>query len=297
MITVKRILLLLYMLTNSSALFAQHPIEVQRLASSGEYMQALSTYEKMPRRIATTESMVAAARSAWALGLSGMAQSEFDRALHDKNLKTEERARINLSKGVIEFQEGRFQVAILYAERSIEPLQDQSPLRAKAYLLWAESLAALHKYGAAESKYRQALAEGSPGDQPDMHFLLAECELKLANYEEARKNYEMIPQDHGRASLAVRRLAEVAINQHNHAAVAYWLKHGRANFPDDFLDSWVDYALVNAAINQGNLEEMREIRKLAETKYPPGDYWRTLLEAAAEVDEWRTTMKASPKLR
>ncbi len=63
---------------NFTSAFAQHSIDVQRLAAKGEYFEALANYEKLPKRRANTEAITAAARSAWGLGLSDRAIQEYD---------------------------------------------------------------------------------------------------------------------------------------------------------------------------------------------------------------------------
>ena len=55
----------------------------------------------------------------------------------------------------------------------------------------------------------------------------------------------------------------------------------------DFLDSWVDYALLQVAINQGAADEVKSIQLEASKKYPPSDHWLNLLNAAAESFVWK----------
>jgi tetratricopeptide (TPR) repeat protein len=265
---------------------AQHPIDVQRKVMKGSYLDALALYDKMPRRQVTTEATVAAGKAAWALSLPERAIEEFERALQDKNLGAVERARLALSRGIIEYQEGRYQVAILYAEKAIGNLAKESPLQAKAWLLWGESLARLNSFGAAEHKYQKALAASLPAERPDVHFLLGVCQMRLGRPNDARDNFERVPLQHARTSMAIRNLAAISLDEKRFRQAEFWLKKGRAEYPDNFLDSWVDYALLRAAAEAKDLDAVKAIQSDAQKKYPPSDQWLTLLNAAAESFAW-----------
>ena len=268
--------------------FGEHPIEVQQLASNSEYYKALVTFDRIPRRQATTESTIAAGRSAWALSLPDRATALFDEALKDTTLPAAERARVLLSKGIIEYQENRHQVAALYAERAMKLLESPSPLRAKVWALHGQTLAALKNYGAAEDKLVNAIAESEPTEAAELHFQLGEVRLKLNKLEDARLDFESIPMGNDRIPQAMRYLGEIALQTGKMSQVSFWLNRGRSEYPDSFLDSWVDYALAEAAIGSDDLEELRRIRIEANQKFAPSDYWITLMNAAAEAFEWRT---------
>lgn len=274
-------------IASASVAQAQHSIDVQRLAAAGDHFEALTTFDELPRRRRTTAARIAAARSAWALGLADRALNEYGRALQDHAISDRQQAQILLSRGIIEFQEGRYQVAILQAEKVIELLPEGSTLRANAWLLWGESLVRLSSYGAAEQKYLEALQEASTALLPDIHYLLGECRIRLGKLEDARENFEHVPLEHARTAEAIRRLAELALKGEEYEHAAFWLEKGRSEHPDSFLDSWVDYALVRVAIAQNDRKRVRELRSAASKKYPPSDYWFTLLDAAAEQHEWR----------
>lgn len=270
---------------------AQHPVEVQRLAASGDYFVALTTFERMPRRIATTESIIAAARSAWGLGLASRAQEEFDRALRDEKLPEDEKARLFLSKGIIEYQEGRYQVAVLHAERATSIVDNllptsASPLRAKALLLWGDGLSRLGSHGDAEARYVRALDDAAIDDLPQINFSLGLCRRALGKYEAARSNFESVPLGHELTPDAIRNLAILALDTGKLQAADFWLSKGRSDYPDSFLDSWVDYAMMRVAIGSNDVAAVRTLRETAGKKYPPSDQWLTLLQAAAESYEW-----------
>ena len=216
---------------------AQHPIDVQRALANGQYFQALVTYDRLPKRTDTSASMYAAARSAWALSLPTRASDEFDRALRDEQLTTSERARIFLSKGIIELQELRYQVAVLYAQRAVQLLGDEDSnlaLRSKAYFLWAEALSKQRQFGEAEVKYVSALQGSAESDLPQFHFALGNCRMQLGKYSEAREEFERVPQEHELTSAAIRKLAVLAVEANNPSAAQFWLQRGLQSFADDF---------------------------------------------------------------
>jgi len=270
-----------------SVVISQHPMDVQRRSAESDHLAALVTYDRLPRRTISAEARIAAGRSAWALGLPERALSEFDRAMVDPNLDPVEQARVHLSSGIVHFQEGRYQVAIAQAEKAIELIKEGGPLRSKAFFLWAESLARQGSSGLALTYYTQALAESAPEDRPEINFALGLCERRLGQYESARAHFEKVPLRHERTPEAIRNLAELAVETKNHASVTFWLSRGRAEYPENFLDSWIDYALVQAAIGRGELEEVRTLRAEAQARYPASDGWLMLLNSAAEAFEWQ----------
>lgn len=268
---------------------AQHPIEVQQKAANGEYFQALSTYDRMARRKATSLTVLAAARSAWALSLPDRAISEYEKALGSEDLSPKEKARAYLSRSIIEYQEDRYRVAALYAEKTISMLPAPSPLRAHAWLIWGESLYELDSFGAAEAKYETALIEATLEARPDIHYRLGLCQLRLGNLESARSHFQQVPLSHPRTADAIRHLAHIALDQGSYDHALFWLEKGRSEFPDEFLDSWVDYALVRASLQSSKPLRARKIQENAQKKYPPSDYWLTMLNATLEVDAWQAT--------
>jgi hypothetical protein len=78
----------------------------------------------------------------------------------------------------------------------------------------------------------------------------------------------------------------IALDTGKMKSASFWLKKGRAEYPDSFLDSWVDYALLRIAMSENDQVAVREVRAAATKKYPPSDPWLNLLQAAAEGFEW-----------
>lgn len=266
---------------------AQHPAEVQRAVADGDFFKALSIFNKMPKRKASIDAYIAAARSAWALSLPMLASQYYDRALQDSGLNDELRARAYLSRGVIEFQEGRYEAARLFAERAVNALPDISALRSKAWLLWADSLTRLEWQAAAEEKYINALDEADPDERAEVHFALGSCEARLGKLAEARSNFEQIPLNDERAPEAIRSLAHIALQQKDFKQAAMWLEKARADYPDKFIDSWVDYTLMEAAVQSGDALKVAAIRTAAAQRFTESDHWLTLLNASAELFESR----------
>lgn len=275
----------------ASAAFAQHPIDVEQAAAHGEYLEALTDYDRMPKRISTTDATVAAAKSAWALSLPTRAITEFETALQDKKLAPGVRTQILLSRGIIEYQEGRYQVSNLYAEKALVSCAVNCAERAKILLLWGEGLAQMGSNGAAETKYLEALNNATPEESPEIAFRLGVCRLRLGKTDDARASFERVPLKNERTPDAIRYLATTSLEQAEYSNASFWLKKGRAEYSDNFLDSWVDYALLQIAVHDRSKKDVREIREAANKKYPPSDPWITLMNASAEAFEWEEMHK------
>ncbi|MBX7143840.1 MAG: hypothetical protein K1X79_05265 [Oligoflexia bacterium] len=293
---------------------AQHSIDVQRAAARGDYLEALSTFDALPRRTLDAASIVAAGRSAWALGLPLRALEEFDRALRIDGMGCEDIVRILLSKGIIEFQEGHYQVAALHAERAVmqsleAPLASSNKgapeapsallaaLRSKALLLWADSLAKQKAFAAAEVKYVASI-EGAPTEiEPQIHLALARARQQLGRFEEAKLEFERVPLQHELTPAAMRGLAEVAVELGKLEQAEYWLTRGRKDYPDQFLDSWVEYVMVRRAAADNDFKRVQEVLSAASKKYPPSDAWLILSYAAAESMQWEEREAVMASLR
>lgn len=275
-----------FLLVNQEAL-AQHPIEVQKAALNSEYWKALTTYDKMPKRTATVEATIAAGKAAWALSLPDRAKQEFDKALLSDDLSKEERSELLLSRGIIEFQEGNYAIAVLFAEKAVNLFDQSHVLRGRSWLLWGESLYYQGIYGAAEHKYRNALKEIEPKSQNELRYLLARCQLKNGKGDDAFQNFSEIPLDHERAPDSIRHLAGIALNSEDFAQAKMWLEQGRKHYPNEFLDSWVDYVLVSVAVENKTFDEALKIQEQAVKIYPPSDYWLTLIDSKIEVALWK----------
>lgn len=270
---------------------AQHSIDIQRLAAAGDYYRALQVYLELPKRRITTEATLAAAKAAWGLSLPAQAISYFELALTDQTLSDSDRARINLARGIVEYQEERYQVATVYAERAANLLPAPAPLRGRIWELWADSLVKQKLYGLAEEKYLKAVKELDVNDVPDVSFRLGVCRSTLGKYDLARQAFEQVPLNHPLASEAVRNLALVALRLDRYEQAGFWFKTGRDKFPESFLDSWVDYEQIRIAIKSRDDESIKQLLELAEERHPPSDYWLTLAQGAAVAYQWQNLAK------
>lgn len=283
----KNLLFLYFTFVPLNVCLADHPIDIERYSAEGHHFEAIRTFKTVPQRVQTQESMVAAARSYWALGLVGDAHKTFDSILANYKLSDTEKARVFLSKGIIEFQEGRFQSSILFAERAIEFLPLPGPLRSQVWLLLGENLLKTKQVAAAEDKYRAGLAEASDADLPEANLLLGRCLLAQGRWSDAMERFGMLPLDNPYSDEAIKYLAEAALMGEKYDKLGYWLAKGREIYPSAFLDAWTDYALMKSAIAENNVNKVREVRETATKRFPPSDPWFVLLEAAAEIYEWQ----------
>lgn len=262
---------------------AQHSIEVQKAQLNNDNWKALILFEKMPKRVSTKEAVISAGKSAWALGLVEKASILFDKALMEDNLDIETKADLLLSRGLIEYQEDNFEVAILFAKKASELFKSSHPFRGRAYLLWAESLYAKNALGAAESIYRNALSEIDSESINEVNYLLGRCLLKNGKYDEAELSFAEIPFDNERAPEVIKYLAEISFDREDYKQVIILLSAGRKNYKNKFLDAWVDYVLGVSEINENNLAKAKAIQAEANKIYPPSDYWLTLLNTKIEA--------------
>jgi tetratricopeptide (TPR) repeat protein len=266
--------------------YAQHPVDVQRLTAEGDHFRALSLYEILPVRQLDEGTYISAAKSAWALGLTKQATELFDTVLRNRELNQDDRARITLSRAVIEYQEERYQEASLFAEKATGYLVEKSPLRGRALLLLGQSLLRLGAYASAEERLLQALSDAAPSDRPDVAFSLGSAQVKLGKLSDAERSFKAIPTDHVRAASAVRSLASISLQSDQGERARFWIERGKSNYPEAFLDSWADYGLTTVALKEGNMPQAREVVERAERRYPPSDAWLILMQAALEQAEW-----------
>lgn len=271
---------------------AQHSSDIPKLHSEGEYFKALSVFELLPAKKITDDAAIAAAKSAWALGLNRQAAEQFDSILRKGDLSVETRVRLVLSRGVLEYQDEHYQEAALFAEKAIGYMTESSPLRGRAYLLWGQSLYRTNAYGQAHEKFINALADTRGNDRGEANFALGLVEMKLSKYDDAQKRLEAIPVDHDRTGAAIRLLAAIALETHQESKAKFWIEKGRAEHPDSFVDSWGDYALLQVALAKGELGEARMLTETAQKNFAPSDPWIILMQAAVEQAEWKKRNEA-----
>ncbi|RIL11016.1 MAG: hypothetical protein DCC75_03190 [Proteobacteria bacterium] len=292
---IKMASMLLTVLCPAAVLLAEHPIDVERSAAQAEYFRAMATFDKLPARKASKSSRLAAAKSAWALGLTERASKEFDQLLREPGLTLKEQGQALVARAIIEFQEDRYQVASLFAERAVKAIE-AGAIRAQAYGVWGAALSRMNSWGAAEEKLRTALEEAALSDKARYHFELGNCQLRLNKLAQARSNFESIPIDDDYAPAAVRGLAQIALQSSNYSDLRFWLERGRSDFPQHFIDSWVYYALAQAAIAEKDGTKLIELSQEAANRYPPSDPWITLMQGGIEAHFWENPPGRIPKV-
>jgi tetratricopeptide (TPR) repeat protein len=276
---------------SSTLAFAEHPIDVQKLSAEGDHFRALSVYELLPDRRLSEDTHISAAKSAWALGMTKQAAELLDSVLRGELADSDERARITLMRGVIEYQEERYQEAQLFAEKAAALIPERAPLRGRAMLLWGQSLLRSHAYASAEEKLLRALADAAPSDRPDVALSLGSVLIKLGKMSEAEKTLKLIPADHEYAPGAIRMLAAIALQTKQGERARFWIEKGRQAYADAFLDSWPDFGLVTVALDADDLPRARSIVDRAQQRLPPSDTWLILMQAALEQAEWKEITK------
>lgn len=291
--------LMLYLGMISSS-YAQHSIDVEKKTQSGDWLEALTAYKKMPTRKVTASTALSAAKSAWALGLVDLAKKEYDRALvldsSTAQLSTESRARIYFSRGVIELQEGNYQGAIVYAEKADKLVREEGPLHSEINQLWGEALFKSNKPQLALRKLEDALMGVSDENSGDLHYSIGSAAMVLGQLDKAEDHLTKIPVRHARSALAIKSLGIIALENRRYQEVIFWLNKGREEYPDAFLDSWVDYALTKSYSAIGEPQKATETASKASAMYPPSDGWLILLQSISEQAKWRTDSSAMAQL-
>jgi tetratricopeptide (TPR) repeat protein len=270
---------------------AQAPIDVERKASDGEFMAALTLFDKMPRRIATTGSVIAAARSAWALGLMDRAHAEYDAAIRSGKLSGIDEARCRFAKAAMYLQDSRPELAVLAIDEAIALLKEPSPLRGTMYVLKAQALAQQNLHPATVKLLMRAKDEVGEDSSIELSYLLGVSLTEVGRYAEAKEFLRKIPSSHDRAPEGIKQLIRIADAEHDSEKAAMWVAKGREAFPDQFLDGWYDYLLVEGAISRDQRgesakEEIVKLREAAVAKLPASDSWLALLLAATEQYAW-----------
>lgn len=273
--------------------WSEHPIDIERLSARGDHFQALVAFERLPKRRRDADVLFAAAKSSWAIGLVSQARSLFDELLQNKNLIASRKAQIFLARGVIELQEGKDRVAELFAGRTLS-VTPHGDMAVKAHLLAGDALRRLGEYGAAEDHYTRALEGADPSQAIEAHFRLGEVTKKLGDFKEARLHFEQVPLGHERTPEAIRALADLALRTGEFQHASFWLARGRQDYPDEFLDSEVDYRLEQAAAAQGDIKGLTTVWQAVTERYPESDSWASLAGSLYEITLWRT-IQEGPK--
>ena len=271
---------------------AEHPINVQKNAINKEYYKAMVSFEKLPRQKLNKEVLLSAAQSAWALSLPDTAIELFDKILDDKNISNKEKAKIYLYKGIIDFQEGKYSISQIFAKKALSFSNDISEsLKSAALKLLGDSYFKLKLYGEAKREYIEALKYADNNQQPSIYLQKGMAEFYLGSFDEAQKDLQKVSMDNEDAPLAIKLLMKILLEKKDYQKLKKWIEVLNIEFPDEFIDSWIDYAKVKVAISEDNKREALKVLEFAKDKYPESDSWINLARASLETYLWNKGVK------
>ena len=275
-----------------SSSLAEHPINVQKNAINKEYYKAMVSFERLPRQKLNKEVLLSAAQSAWALSLPDTAIELFDKILDDKNISNKEKAKIYLYKGIIDFQEGKYSISQIFAKKALSFSNDISEsLKSAALKLLGDSYFKLKLYGEAKREYIEALKYADNNQQPSIYLQKGMAEFYLGSFDEAQKDLQKVSMDNEDAPLAIKLLMKILLEKKDYQKLKKWIEVLNIEFPDEFIDSWIDYAKVKVAISEDNKREALKVLEFAKDKYPESDSWINLARASLETYLWNKGVK------
>lgn len=257
--------------------------EIVELSREGRHFEAV-VQSMDTGHLPTVSDKLAAAKSAWALGLVDVARSYWDDALAHRDFRDSERSRAVLARAIMELQEGNHEEARAFAEAEAMRLSP-SDLRAQFWLLIAEALKGQGANSLSEQYYKRALEEGGKETADEASYLLGECQYALGLVNDSRYSFASIETRSKFTAEALRRLAEIDLAQRNFNGVLVWVEEARDGYPSDFNDGWTSYAKVTALIETNELEQARKELERYLTKNSDKDNWFALAQAALEAAE------------
>ncbi len=281
----KLLFFILLLLVNPSISFSEHPIDVQKNAHNKEYYKAMISFEKLPKQKANKDVLLSAAQSAWALSLPDTATTLFDKVLNDEKLTKDEKSKIYLYKGIIEFQEEKYSTAKIYAEKSLM-LASKDEFKSPAYKLLGDSLFKLKQYSNAKSQYKKALSYASEEEKSNINYQLGVTCFYLGDFENSKNYFSKVSLDNEDAPFAIRLLIKIALEENDFSSLKKWLDVATSEFPDEFLDSYIEYAKIKLAINEKNKQVANKTLQEAMEKFPQSDPWINLAMASYEAFLW-----------
>lgn len=279
------VLLNLIFVSNS---LAEHPINVQKNAINKEYYKAMVSFEKLPKQKLNKDVLLSAAQSAWALSLPDTAIELFDKILEDNLASASQKAKIYLYKGIIDFQEGKYTTSQVFAEKALSLLDEKSnALKASALKLLGDSFFKQKLYGKAKTKYTKALKIATPQELSAIYLQRGMASFYLGSFDDALKDLQKVSLDNEDATLAVRLLMKILLEKKEYKKLKKWIEVANTEFPNEFIDSWIDYAKVKIAISENDKKTAKNILMQAKEKFPESDSWINLASAALETYLWQ----------
>jgi len=263
------------------------------LSARGDHFQALLTFSAKSADSLSNADRLAAARSAWSLGLVDRARTLWDEVLADTAIDKSERARLLLSRAMLELQEGQYEQARAFSEEGARKLE-QSDLRAQFWLVIAESLREQGIHSAALAYYEKAAAESATASKSESSYLLGECQARLGQLSQARQSFTAIPISAPPAAKGLRRLIELDLRDGDFQSTLTWLKEGYQSFPAEFDDPWLSYAKVISLVGVNQAKEARLSLASFKAKFSADNSWYQLAEAAVVAHDFTSSQLPEP---
>ncbi|MCB0360023.1 MAG: hypothetical protein KDD44_10315 [Bdellovibrionales bacterium] len=254
---------------------------VVELARRGEHFQALSRYTELSEQERSVADGLAAARSAWSLGLVGRARDIWDDVFAIEDFRGVERARALLARAILEHQEQQHEPARAFAERGAA-LLEPSDLRAQFWLLIAESLRSENVLSRAEGYYERAAAEGTGQTKAEALYFLGEVQKGLGRLQEARQTFTSLPLASAFTARALKRLIEIDHTERDYDGVLTWIQEGLSTYPTSFDEPWVQYTRIKALLALGRYADAQVAQKEFGVKFSEKDRWYLLATAMVE---------------
>jgi tetratricopeptide (TPR) repeat protein len=279
--------------TLSSASSSSSLESLQELVLRGRYFDAVVKYSEATTVPGISEQL-AAAKSAWALGLVDLARHIWDDVFANREFDDVERSRASLARAILELQEENFEQARSIAEAVAQKLEP-SELRAQFWLVIAEALKEQGALSLAEGYYKKAVEEGDNKTSGEATYLLGECQYKLGLVSESRYTYAGLDTSSPFTAPALRRLAEIDLTQRNYEGVLNWTEEARESYPAEFSDGWTTYARVSALVELGRLDTAEAELNNFRVKQGDTDTWYLLALASLEAGQARTRFPAEQR--
>lgn len=255
---------------------------VLELNRQQKHYEAIVTFTEKDEKIISLSEKLAAAKSAWALGLVGLSRSIWSEASSRRGFSGAERSRAILAYSIMEFQEGNYEKSRSLAEQEAQNLPP-SDLRSQFWLVIAEALKAQGAWSLAEGYYTKALEEAEQAHSSEAAYLLGSCQLRLGKVNDARYTFASLDTSSKNTADALRRLAEIDLGQGNYEGVLTWLEEGRESYPSLFNDSWTSYAEVASLSSLSRARDARAALARAQRNHSDNDPWILFARSALEA--------------
>ncbi len=243
--------------------------------------RALVSFESSEKNKISLSDKLAAAESAWMLGLVNRAKEIWEEVLADNSFKGKKRYQVILSKAILEIQEGNFDKAREIAERNLANIKD-TKLKAEFYLLIGESLSSQKAYTQAENYYIEAVERSSGDLKNEALYLLGESQFNLGIYKDARKSFLSIEVNSPYAVRALLRLIEIDFQNRNYSRVSNWIKKGKEKYSKKFENPWIRYVSICCLLELRKLKVAKKELEDFKKWYDEKNTWYELSKAAVE---------------